>query len=315
MPFGLLDLSIVTDRLLQQLKDCRAASDLWAEEPSAPLGTPDDPEGDGVDVPFNPGTSFDIAFTGLPPDAARNLVEECQVSLYLFHVAPDKFYRATSPRGDRGQPIPEQPLALTLHYLLSAHSKNYIHEQQAMSIALKCFHEHPVVTALVPSDKRSVEFTFTMEPESVDELGRLWQSLSSPLRLSAVYRASAIFLEPAPVPARLTKLALRANVDATPIGNGRHPVLTKVTATPAGLATMVGEHFDVASLEVEVSGVIFPRSANVAAPEPGHFRLVNPRTLEVQFPNGTPTPLKGVYVLRVRLEREQPTTTIQLDVP
>jgi len=148
-----------------------------------------------------PDPQFAINFTGLAPDAVRD-VAGCSLSLYLFHVAPDKFHRNTFPLQDlvghgpsqhlvapRPRRIPQQPLALTLYYLLSVHSDNYIEEQQAMSIALKCFHDRPIVSATItttaPPETRTEEFTLTMEPESVDEIGRLWQALSSPLRLSA----------------------------------------------------------------------------------------------------------------------------------
>ena len=67
-----------------------------------------------------------------------------------------------------------------------------------MSGALKWFREHPIVRGTMPIDNRSKEFTVTMELQTVDEIGRLWQAISSPLRLSAVYRASVIFPEPDP---------------------------------------------------------------------------------------------------------------------
>ena len=160
----LLDLSIVTDRLLKQLADAKAASRLWSEEP-------------------------DVTFTGMSPHAARRR-SGCQVSVYLFHVTPDTGYRTT-------RPPEEQPLALTLHYLLSAHSeKSYVEEQQAMTIAIDCFHNHPVMTATFPLGNRVAEFTITMEPQTVDEIGRLWQAMATPLRLSAIYRAKVTFVEP-----------------------------------------------------------------------------------------------------------------------
>src|SRR5512138_464099 len=145
MTYGLLDLSIVTDQLLDQLRRAKNDSRLWDEEsPTPPTGTATDPHAPSGDR--TPQTEFDIFFTGMPPDAARERADDCTVSLYLFHVAPDKYWTNTFPQ-DRtidpketakvraeGRPrtIPQQPLALTLHYLLSAHSKSYIQEQQAM---------------------------------------------------------------------------------------------------------------------------------------------------------------------------------------
>ena len=93
-----------------------------------------------------------------------------------------------------------------------------------MSIALKCFHDHPIVTATVSIDGRGEEFTLTMEPQSIDEIGRVWQAAARPLRLSAVYRASVIFLEPHEPTLPDPKLVLEARVTAYPdavVGSAR----------------------------------------------------------------------------------------------
>ena len=46
------------------------------------------------------------------------------------------------------------------------------------------------------------ELTLTMEHRSYDELSRLWQATTAPLRMSLVYRAAVVFLDPAqPAPA------------------------------------------------------------------------------------------------------------------
>lgn len=197
MPLGLLDFSIVTDRLISLLNGSVQNSRLWAEEPTPPDGTP---------VGITPSQKFDINITGLAPDEIRSL-SGCQLSLYLFHVSQDAFQRNSPVTGPwttdvtktttRLPKIPFQPLSLDLYYLLTAYSKGlYIQEQQAMSIALKCFHENPIVKATVPIDNRTEEFCLTMEVESVGEAGRLWQAITTSLRLSLIYKVSVIFIEP-----------------------------------------------------------------------------------------------------------------------
>src|SRR5438874_3132184 len=116
MPLGLLgvlDLSIITDTLLKLLDDCKNASPLWQADP------------------------FTITMTGAMPEAVRN-DGNCQLSLYLFHIEQDKFQRNTPVT--RSSVIPQQPMSLDLYYLLTAYAeKRYIEEQQAMSIAMRCF--------------------------------------------------------------------------------------------------------------------------------------------------------------------------------
>ncbi len=298
MTLGLLDLSIVTDRLIDHLKACVRASQLWVDDP---------------------GSAPTFSWTGLAPDAAR-AEDGCQVSVYLFHVAPDKFYRNTFPTGGSAQKIPEQPLALTLYYLVTAHSsKSYIAEQQAMSIALKCFHEHSSISATVPPGDRSEEFTLTLEPQTIDETGRLWQSISSPMRLSAVYRASVIFIEPPPPKA--PKPVLKApdfkrphEVEAFEIIPGS--IELTATASATGLATIIITDrsftgFVVGGTEARIRAL--PLEATTNSPlTPGQFRVVSPTTLEVQIPQSTPP---GRYLLSVRPDAGKPLMEIWLDVP
>ena len=179
MTLGLLDLSIVTDRLIRLLDAWTVASPLRSEHPTHP--------------------PYTIIYTGVGPDAARHAaVSSCQVSVYLFHVAAGPSH--PFPAGSNTQTMPQPPpQSLSLYYLLSAHSANsFPQEQQAMSIALKCFHEQPIVSTVLPVDKREERFTLTIQPQTVDEIGRLWQSIGSPMRLSAVYRVN-VSLEP-PLP-------------------------------------------------------------------------------------------------------------------
>jgi hypothetical protein len=179
-PLGVLDLSIVTDALIQILTGC-------------------------VDTKF--------AVSGKPPDAIRT--GSNQLSLYLFHVALDRFQRNSPvvsqraplpPPGrdiNRAQAIPAQPLSLDLYYLLSAYAgDDYVSEQLAMTQALKCFHEHPLVrvSVTIGSDTAQEQFALTMEPETADDQGRLWQAITQSLRLSVVYKVSVVFITGQPAP-------------------------------------------------------------------------------------------------------------------
>ncbi len=179
---GMLDLSIVTDGLKALLEKSIATSPLWK--------------------PGGQVTKFQIDVKPDAPDIVR-VEAGCNLNLYLFHVVTDKFQSnaLNTPHGGfpRSQPSPLQPLALDLYYLLTAFSINggYVQEQQAMSIAMRCFHENPIVFTTVPFGLANREqYTLTMEIESVDEQSRLWQATTTAIRLSAVYRVSVIFLSP-----------------------------------------------------------------------------------------------------------------------
>jgi len=184
---GVLDVSIVTDRLIDLLKSYRDHSAIWP--------TPGSP-------------TFNIDISGSSPDSVRSGADTV-LSLYLFHIAENKNLRNSPVLPDtRVAPVPFQPMALDLYYLLTAWAdKDYVHEQQALSIALKCFHENPIVRKTVTIEAQPVpeEFTLTMEVQSADEMGRFWQSTTVPARLSAVYKVSVVFITPEKVPAGAPK--------------------------------------------------------------------------------------------------------------
>jgi hypothetical protein len=186
-PTGVLDLSVVTDRLIDMLEISYA------------------------DSPWSPGPghneAFDIAISGSSPETVRNLPGDCQLSLYLVHTTEDKFHKNANwaPQAQRvaqTPPVQFQPLSLDLYYLLTAFAngnRHYVREQRAMSMAMRCFHDRPILKARrTPTLSTSMpeDLSLTMEIESIDQLGSMWQAFNVPYRMSAVYKASVTFIKP-----------------------------------------------------------------------------------------------------------------------
>jgi hypothetical protein len=84
-----------------------------------------------------------------------------------------------------------------------------------MSVALRVFHANPVVRS-DPGTAVPWELSLTMEHRSYDELSRLWQATTAPLRMSLVYRAAVVFIDPDPAPAPAAP-ASSFSVSATPV--------------------------------------------------------------------------------------------------
>ena len=190
------DLSAITDSLINLVTKSWDSAPLWGE---LELGSP----------PAPPPT-FTPKISGLAPDVLGKEAGP-QLSLFLYHVeannsveslfwAPQSLSSAAGP----GQPVRFLPFALNLYYLMSAYSEeNYHQEQQAMSVALRIFHANPIVRD--PLGSPPWELTLTMEHRSYDEMSRLWQATTAPLRLSVVYRAAVVFLDPDTMPTAATK--------------------------------------------------------------------------------------------------------------
>jgi hypothetical protein len=177
MAFGVLDLSAITDYLTTRL-------DTYFED----IGLK---------------AVFSVTVSGLAPDQARK-GGGCQVSLYLFHMVPEKTMRNTPlnasgrvpvPNDPARSPIAAQPAALELYYLLSAYSEtSYVEEQQTMTHALKWLHENPMIR-LSPAD-RSRTYRISIEPQTANDVSQLWQAFSVSLRMALVYRVTTVFIEP-----------------------------------------------------------------------------------------------------------------------
>ena len=207
-----LDLSAVTDSLIGLVRSQWTTAPIWTELGGAPTFTPN--------------------FTGLAPDAVRQ-ESGPQLSMYLYHVEPDNaqeslFWQAQQLDVTGGEPVRFLPLALDLFYLLFAYSAtSYAQEQEAMSVALRIFHANPIVRSS-PNATVSWELTLTMEHRSYDELSRLWQATTAPLRMSLVYRAAVVFIDPDTMPQPApdpTAVSVAVGPVALPVPSPGYPVL------------------------------------------------------------------------------------------
>jgi hypothetical protein len=78
-PLGLLDLSLVTDLIIDKMKVCRDNSPLW----------------NPTNLAINPGPPYTITISGLAPEEVR--AGDCELSFYMFHVSQDKNRRNLPP--------------------------------------------------------------------------------------------------------------------------------------------------------------------------------------------------------------------------
>jgi hypothetical protein len=168
------DLSGITELLTTQLTNAVKASPLYVQQP------------------------FQFEVSGLMPAVSRT-DGVTVMSLYLLHVSRDPYWRNTPVQGLRAQLNQSQPLSLSLSYLLTSYSeKNWQMEQYLMSVALAYFHANPIYTT------SSAEFTITVEADTIEEMSRLWQAITVPIRLSSMFRVAVVFLNPqTPLPAQI----------------------------------------------------------------------------------------------------------------
>jgi hypothetical protein len=158
----------------------------------------------GVPGTFNLSS---VSVTTKAPDKARPSAETAnQVNIYLYQTAPNAaFCNADMPRKARPGEIAQPPVALTLHYLLSAYGHN--DDETAAHIllgqAMRIFHDNAVLdhsaimAALGGNDlhEQVENVRISPQPLSIEEISKLWTAFQSQYRISAAYRVELVLIE------------------------------------------------------------------------------------------------------------------------
>ena len=162
-----------------------------------------------------------------PPDRvipASGATETTQLNLFMYHVTPNSGWcneRLPSRDASGRQRLTNPPLALNLHYLLSAHGSEDLHCEILLGYAMQFLHEMPVLSrkairkALNPSPpiagttltsamkaledsglENQIELIkITPEYLNTEEISKLWTATQSHLRPTAAYMASVVLIE------------------------------------------------------------------------------------------------------------------------
>lgn len=154
----------------------------------------------------------DTTVTILPPDKARGNSNANQLNLFLYQILPNAAWRNQNipsqvKPGETGTP----PLALTLHYLLTAFGKDndttlpYGHH--LLGKAMSILYDHPLLgadeiraatAAAFPAsdlDQQVERIRITLQPMSLEEISKLWTGLVTQYRLSVGYEVSVALID------------------------------------------------------------------------------------------------------------------------
>jgi hypothetical protein len=216
-----------------------------------------------------------VTVSALPPDrlAAPNGSEATQLNLFLHQVTPNQGWRneGLPSRDASGRTrLSNPPLALDLHYLLSARGAEELHAEILLGYAMQLLHESPVLlrsaitTALNPSPPVGTtlppalraladsgladqveQIKITPEYLSTEEMSKLWTAVQSHYRPSAAYLATVVLIESSR-PSRATLPVLSRTIVATPSLVPPFPVIQSVLAHKKQPAASVGAMVDVA---------------------------------------------------------------------
>ncbi|GAA2809426.1 DUF4255 domain-containing protein [Kitasatospora sp. CM 4170] len=144
--------------------------------------------------------------TARPPDQARGAgASGDQLNLFLYDVAPNAAWRNLEPPARSGGGGLHPPLALDLHYLLTAYAdhQDETTAHRLLGQAMQVLHDGAVLTRAKLGGVLG-DAGVHLQPERVrltpvhlglDEQSKLWSGFQTPYRLSVAYRASVVLID------------------------------------------------------------------------------------------------------------------------
>ena len=164
-----------------------------------------------------------VIVSTLAPDTIKLDAKKPSVNLFLHQVTSNAAYRNVDlpSRNHPGERTANPPLALDLHYLVTAYGVAELEAEVLLGYALQLLHETPVLgraqirTALNPSPVsgailptvyqalRGADLAEQVEmikvtPSSLttEEMSRLWSALQAHYRPTAAFKVSVVLIEP-----------------------------------------------------------------------------------------------------------------------
>jgi hypothetical protein len=268
----------------------------------------------------------DTTVTVLPPDKARGSNNANQLNLFLYQILPNAAWRNMNiptqvSQGETGNP----PLALTLHYMLTAFGRDNDTSlpfgHHLLGRAMSVLFDHALLgpdeiraatsVSLPASDlAQQVErIRITLQPLSLEEISKLWTGLVTQYRLSVAYEVSVALIDstqprrtPLPV---LTRGALDKGITAQSSLIPPFPALDQVqlpnSQTSARLGdTLIlsGQHLNGTNIKVVFNHPLWNKTVELD-PLPGGTST----RLSVQLPNSPITWPAGFYAVAVLVQR------------
>ncbi len=168
----------------------------------------------------------DITVTSLPPDRIDTTVaaQNSQLNVFLYHVSPNVAWRnAKLPSRDSdGNRISNPPLALDLHYLITAYGVQELDSEILLGYAMQLLHETPILTRAavrrslappsivgtagdLPARLRELatselaeqfeQIRIVPQQLNTEEMSKLWAAFGAKYRPTAAYQASVVLIE------------------------------------------------------------------------------------------------------------------------
>lgn len=224
-------------------------------------------------------TGGNVTVTALPPDRidTTSTNEQSQLNLFMYQATPNPGWSNVGlpSLNGRGERISNPPLALDLHYLLTAYSANELHTEILLGYGMQLLHETPVLVrdairrslappvpvggglpptlqALSTSElaEQVEQIKLTPEVLSTEELSKLWAAFQAKYRPTAAYMATVVLIESR----KSTKPALPVQARNIYIIPFHQPLIEKIKSQSASGAPIVEHQKILAGYNLVIEG-------------------------------------------------------------
>ena len=167
-----------------------------------------------------------VTVTSWPPDKIETEKgkEVSQLNIFMYQVTYNQGWRnvAHPSFNQKGERISNPPLAIDLHYLLTAYGSAELHTDILLGYGMQLFHETPVLTrdairkaigppslltggTNLPSSLRLLsrselseqveQIRITPEVMNIEDISKLWAAIGAKYRPTATYKATVVLIE------------------------------------------------------------------------------------------------------------------------
>lgn len=269
-----------------------------------------------------------VNVTTLPPDRVvpanpANNADDDQLNLFLYQITPNAAWRnaAFPARDSKGDRLANPPLALDLHYFVTAYGQKPFHAEIILGYAMLALHEASVLTreqirkslaTAEPADLAKCRLAEQIEQIKVtqeilipEEISKLWSAITAHYRPTAAYQVSVVLMESE----QSTKAALPVrSVGPYGVPSGspfieavQSAAGPRVPILPGSVLHILGQNLEAERVQVRVGD-------DLLAPQPGLDDIAEQRIvygLPAVLPPGV---FAGIKPLRVEhlLDLSQP---------
>ena len=160
-------------------------------------------------VPELDGDLADLEVTVQAPDVARKGITKAQLNVFLYQTTVNAAWRNMAmPQQSRPGEAGSPPLALNLHYLMTAYgrgeSDNDVVNHRVLGGAMSVLHDRPLLSrsdiaaALADNDlgQQFERLKITPLSLSVEEISKLWMVFQTQYRVSVAYEVTVVLIDP-----------------------------------------------------------------------------------------------------------------------